>query len=296
MCGVYCFCPELFLEGDDKHVFDLFNRLARCLEHRGVVSDVECKSAVEEFRTFVVGVRGRHAASDLVAEDIPDVVPYLLGDYSFLARKNLSQIFELCCLVVLEPRRKYPDVEIDLSDCAVPHLTVMSCIRGVQSCVSSSNYKQKAFFTKHTMDSVRGAIDGAQEFMSLSAYDPWGRICSGGQESFAARYLELFDAFLSHKKGESYTALRGANRRERKLQSAEGGGVSGVSCSESPSSSNVGSSVTVTPEKTHVYSSVGSLLSRKKKSGAEAKQTGGSSKVPSKKSARNISDAASKKQ
>ena len=25
MSGLYCFCPELLLEGDDKHVFDLFN-------------------------------------------------------------------------------------------------------------------------------------------------------------------------------------------------------------------------------------------------------------------------------
>ena len=28
MSGLCCFCPELLLEGDDKHVFDLFNRLA----------------------------------------------------------------------------------------------------------------------------------------------------------------------------------------------------------------------------------------------------------------------------
>ena len=35
--GLYCFCPELLLEGDDKHVFDLFNRLARRLERCGVI-------------------------------------------------------------------------------------------------------------------------------------------------------------------------------------------------------------------------------------------------------------------
>ena len=61
--SLYCFCPELLLEGDDKHVFDMFNRLARHLERCGVISDIECESAVEEFRTFVVDVRGRHAAS-----------------------------------------------------------------------------------------------------------------------------------------------------------------------------------------------------------------------------------------
>ena len=224
MSGLYCFCPELLLEGDDKHVFDLFNRFARRLERCGVISDVECKSAVEEFRTFVVDVRGRHAASDEVAENIPDVISYLLGDYSFLARKNLCRVFvaELCCLVVLKPRQKHPDVDIDLSGCAVPYWTVTSCIRGVQSCVLSSNYKQKAFFTKHTMVSVRNAINGAQDFMNLASFDPWGRIGCGGQESFVARYLELFNAFLSRKKGESHSALRHANKRERKMLAAEG--------------------------------------------------------------------------
>ena len=152
---LYCFCPELLLEGDDKHVFDLFNRLARCLERCGVISDVECKSAVEEFRTFVVDVRGRHAASDEVAENIPDVVSYLLGDYPFLARKSLCRVFELCCLVVLKPRQKHPDVDIDLSGCAVPYGTVTSCIRGVQSCVCHQITSRK-----HSLRSIRWIVSG----------------------------------------------------------------------------------------------------------------------------------------
>ena len=95
--------------------------MARCLERCGVISDIECKSAVEEFRTFVADVRGRHAASDDVAENIPNVESYLLGDYSFLARKNLCRVFESGCLVVLKPRHKHPDVDIDLSGCVVPY-------------------------------------------------------------------------------------------------------------------------------------------------------------------------------
>ena len=294
--GLFCFCPGLLLEGDDKYVFDLFNQLARRLERCGVISDVECKSAVEELRTFVVDVRGRHATSDEVAENIPDVVSYLLGDYSFLARKKLCRVFELCCLVVLKPRQKYPDVDINLSGCAVPYWTVTSCIRGVQSCVLSSNYKQKAFFTKHTMDSVRNAINGAQDFMNLASYDPWERICCGGQESFVTRYLELFNAFLSRKKGESYSNLRHANKRGRKMLAGEGGDVSTVSCSESPSSSVVGSSVAATPEKGHLYSSVGSLLGRKKNTGSGSKRAVDSSKVSAKRATRKSSDAATKKQ
>ena len=83
--------------------------------------------------------------------------------------------------------------------------------------------------------------------MNLASYDPWERICCGGQESFFTRYLELFNAFLSCKKEESYSALRHANKRERKMLAAEGGDVSTVSCSESPSSSVVGSFVAATP-------------------------------------------------
>ena len=146
------------------------------------------------------------------------------------------------------------------------------------------------------MDSVRNAINGAQDFMNLASYDPWERICCGGQESFVTRYLELFNAFLSRKKGESYSALRHANKRERKMLAAEGGDVSTVSCSESPSSSVVGSSVAATPEKGHLYSSVGSLLGRKKNTGSGSKRAADSSKVSAKRATRKSSDAATKKQ
>ena len=81
----------------------------------------------------------------------------------------------------------------------------MSCIRGVQSCVLSSNYKQKAFFTKHTVDSVRGAINGAREFMDLSSYDPWERICSGGQGDFVTRYSSCLILSSLVRKGNHMT-------------------------------------------------------------------------------------------
>ena len=130
--------------------------------------------------------------------------------------------------------------------------------------------------------------------MGLSSYDPWERIASGGQGAFVTRYLELFDSFLTRKKGESYDALRSANKRERKLQFAEGEEASTVTCSESPSSSVVGSSTPVSPGKARVYSV--SLLSRKKKTAVETGQTASSSKVPSRKPSRKATSAKSKKQ
>ena len=80
------------------------------------------------------------------------------------------------------------------------------------------------------------------------------------------------------------------------MLAADGGDVSTVSCSESPSSSVVGSSVVTTPEKGHLYSSVGSLLGRKKNTEAESKRAASSSKLPAKRATRKSSDAATKKQ
>ena len=54
--GLYSFCPELLLEGDDDCVFSLFNKLVRVLERSGALSDLEFKAAVEEFVTYVVDV------------------------------------------------------------------------------------------------------------------------------------------------------------------------------------------------------------------------------------------------
>ena len=60
--------------------------------------------------------------------------------------------------VVVKPRREYPVVAIDMSDCTVSELVITSCIRGVQSCVMSPTYKRKAFLTEHTMENIRDTI------------------------------------------------------------------------------------------------------------------------------------------
>ena len=145
MCGLYCFCPEILLEGDDNHVFDLFRKLVRVLERNGAISDDESSCAVEEFLTYVVDARSRHIRSSQNAEEVGDVVTHLLADYSFLAHKKLCRVFEICCLIAVKPQGNFPAVEIDLSDCKVPKLTVLSCIRGVQTCLLSANYNQKSF-------------------------------------------------------------------------------------------------------------------------------------------------------
>ena len=274
----YCFCPELLLEGGDEYIFGLFNGLVALLRRCKVVSDTEASSATEEFLSFVVDVRARHNSSSRSAEDIVDVVSFLLSDYAFLARKNLCRTFKLCCLVIVRPQQNFPAVDIELSNCVVPPLVVSSCIRGVQSCVLSANYKQKSFFTKHTMECVRDAIVNSHAFMSQAEFDPWERICSGGQGGFVSRYTSLFDAYVAQKTDETYCRLRVANQRGSRSQSAGHSDSTVVTCSESGESS-VASANVVThdcrggssgrPGKEKKYSSLASLLGRKR----DAKET-----------------------
>ena len=68
---VYCFCPELLLEGGDEYIFGLFNDLVALLGRCKVVSDVESGAATEKFLSFVVDVRARHSSSSQNAEEIP---------------------------------------------------------------------------------------------------------------------------------------------------------------------------------------------------------------------------------
>ena len=226
--GVYCFCPELLLEGDDRYIFQMFGKLVQVLERSGALSFEEAKSGTEEFVTFVVDARLRHAGSGSRAENISDVVAYLLSDYSFLSRRNLCRIFKLCYLVIRRPACDFPAVIISLNDCAVPESVVLSCLRGVHSYVCAPSFKVQSLFTQHTMECVRDSISGARDFMaSASNFDPWACICTSDRSAFVQRYSELFSAQLDRKKEASYQSFRTANQRVRSGVSGAGqGGVS----------------------------------------------------------------------
>ena len=58
--GIYCFCPEMVLEGDDRYIFGLFDKLVRVLEKVGCLSRDAVNASVDEFAAFVVDVRFRH--------------------------------------------------------------------------------------------------------------------------------------------------------------------------------------------------------------------------------------------
>ena len=269
--GIYAFCPELLLEGDDRHMLGLFSKLIRVLESSGCLSSSESSTAVEVYSTFVVDARRRHGDCGASAEDIADVKQYLLSDYSFLSRKSLVRLFKLCCLVALKPRVDYPSVDPGLTNCQLSEWVLATCISGVQNCVSASDFKLSSFFTKFTMKEVRDAIDASQSLMTSAGYDPWTGICSEGQAAFVKRYSGLFKARIDRKRGEGSQQSCAPDVLKQGLRSGGDDDVSSAVLSDSvasavslppmPSSSDTSS---CRRSKMRVHSSLASLLGRKK--------------------------------
>ena len=144
-----------------------------------------------------------------------------------------------------------------------------TCIRGVQSCFAASNYKQSAFFTKHTMECARDAIAGSLELMGNSSFDPWVSICSAEQIAFERRYRELFASHLARKKESSYQQLSESNYNGHDTRSVGDVESSSVVCAGSASSSSVGGTTAnvadeVGPSSKRNFGSLASLLGRKK--------------------------------
>ena len=77
--GLYSFCPEILLEGDDQHIVRLFGKLLTVLTRSGCMSEDEAKTSIEEFTTYVVDARVGHAASGRSAEEILGAVAHLRG-------------------------------------------------------------------------------------------------------------------------------------------------------------------------------------------------------------------------
>ena len=270
-CGLYAFCPELLLEGDDRHMLELFRKLVRVLESSGCVSAVESRTAVEEYSTFVVEARKRHASGGSSAEDISDIVQCLLSDYSFLSRKALCRAFKLFCLNVLKPRGDFLAVDISFAKNQVPEWVVTTCICGVQSSFSSADFKLATFFTKFTMNEVRDSINAAQTFMSQVDFDSWTGICSGGQAAFVERYNGLFNARVNSKCGGTSQQVSTFDEFSRGGRLDGNDGFSAAALSDSstsavfapPVSSSSGSS-SFRRSKAPIHSSLASLLGRKK--------------------------------
>ena len=150
-------------------------------------------------------VRRRHVESRLSAEKVEDIVTFLLADYSFMSRRHLSYISKVWCLIAERPSVDLLEIIIELDGWAVSASVVTPCLMGVQRLWSSASYKQGAFFTEGTMESVRESIACSREFMASSAFDPGEDISRTDRTEFVTRHTVAFDHYLARKKKECVT-------------------------------------------------------------------------------------------
>ena len=219
--GIYSFCPELLLEGDGQLVFQLFPDLCRVLESCGCLSSDDSKAAVEEFSSYVVEKPNQHERSMGVAKEIPNMVNWLLRDFSFLARHRVCRVLKLCVLVTGRPRAVYPVVTFDLSGSKLSVAKFQECLRLVQSYVLSPGYEHQSFFTEPTMKAVQDAINNAGVFYVAPNFDLWADFCGGSVSDFISHYWRLYGAFLLSQRKSceiQYMEKNKANRLARAQQ------------------------------------------------------------------------------
>ena len=263
--GLYCFGPEILLDGDGDSIFGLFAGLCKISVDCGVLPLGSSSAAVDEFYSYVVEKRRQYAGSDRSGSAVFDVMAFLLGDYSFQSRHNVLRIFKLCCLIVSSGRSRYPSVLLELPGSALDQKAVDNCVRMVQSYVLSPGYVPKLFFTDLTLDAVRSAVEDAGVFYVTGDFDVWKNVCGSGFAAFLSTVSASFSKVLSRRREaeeKEYTEWNRANRQTQIDRRA------GSSRNES------GGSIAAKPKKAAASGSKG---------GGGSSSKGGSSKSGSKK-------------
>ena len=258
--GLYSFCPELLLEGDDYGAFSLFAGLCHIFVVCGLESKDESKAAVEEYSSYVVEKRRQHVDSGRSGSDVNNVVDFLLRDYSFQARRHVYRVFKLGCLVVGMPVKKCPPVTIDLSGSVISPTDFRSCMELVQSYVLSPGYSHQSFFTDSTLDAVRAAIGDAGISFVAPGFSLWNEICGSGYDAFLSRFRTLYSSYLRDRQKSSEVSYAECSKANRRVQEKRG-----------ESTSNLGSVI----RSKKAVTSGGSVLSE---SSATSKKSGGKNK------------------
>ena len=176
--GLYSFDPEIMLEGVDSTVFSLFFSSCELLKSSNVVSANEMDAAVEEYHSFNIEKRRQHERGSFSACDFPDVVRYLVRDFSFQARVHLFRVFKLCCLIFGMPESSPPPVSMALSGCSFSAEMFRDCLLLVQSNILSWGYSHRSFFVESTLDAVREAVTNAGTFYLSADFNLWAGFCS----------------------------------------------------------------------------------------------------------------------
>ena len=217
--GLYSFCPELLLEGDDHGAFSLFAGLCHIFVVCGLVSKDESKAAVEEYSSYVVEKRRQHVDSGQSGSDVNNVVGFLLCDYSFQARRRVYPVFKPCCLVVGMPVKKCPPVTIDLSGSVISPTDFRSCMELVQS---YPGYSHQSFFTDSTLDAVHGAISDAGISFVAPGFSLWNDFCGSRYDAFLSRFRKLHSSYLRERQKSSEVSYAECSKANRRVQEKRG--------------------------------------------------------------------------
>ena len=279
--GLYAFCPEIMLEGDDHHIFELFGSLCDLFRSCHVMfSDSLNAAAAAEFKSYVIEKRRHYEDATCAASEIPDVVQFLLRDFAFQSRTHVFRLFKICCLVVGVPKSSLPAVTIDLGGSALSPAMVQDCVLMVQSHIVSPSCNPRLFFSASLLFAVREAITESGIFFRVADFDVWKDFCSGDMESFVGHYRSLYSKYLLERRKECetfYVECNKANRRFREGQCSSsteaGSATSSVVGSKKASSKTVSSK----PVKVSASTARSSAKVVSKEDGAVAKRSGGSS-------------------
>ena len=197
--GLYSFCPEIMLEGDDQHVFGLFNSLCELFLTCNVLSPDELKAASAEYRSYVEERRRHHEKSTYAASEIQDVVQFLLRDFGFQFRTHILRLSKIYCLIVRTPDSNPSSVTIDLIGSTLNQVMVQNCVLIVQSHVLCSGFNPQ-FFSGSLLDAVQkllrmqdvvfvgGDVDVLKNFRLSDVID------------FVDRYKSLFRSYLLERR------------------------------------------------------------------------------------------------
>ena len=160
----------------------------------------------------MVEARQWHVSGGTVSSDIKNVVTYLIRQYAFQSRHCLMLVFQLCCLFIESQDVAPVFIDFDFSECVIRPGLLTSCLRSVQSFVSSSSYDQSST----TVDRVRQSLGHADAFMEKADFNPWEGVCTG---DFANLFRRLDDAYISYlqeqvKRAESHYKTANISSRQ----------------------------------------------------------------------------------
>ena len=208
--GLYSFSPEFMLEGDDSTVFGMFASLCELLKSCGAVKVDESEAAVEEYHSYIVEKRRQQEGRSHATIDIPDIIRYLVRDFSFQARVHIFRVFKFCCLIIGVPESVPPSVVINLSGCGFSVDAFWECLLLVQS---------------------YNLLDTSGVFYVSPHLDSWQGLRTAALDEFICQYRSSYRKFLLERRKlcESHYIGLKSNRETRSGQGSVGSETSSAS-------------------------------------------------------------------